>query len=167
MNQSSRFRFTSQWKSQAWQLSLLCGAACMVPLAGCGGSDHGGDAPVTVQPTTQRPTDSESSAKGGLTGKIKFKAGQGDTEFSVKPQDDGAKLVDSDEQEIARFNLSDSKLKVKDADDTVLGYVIASPGKYKIKNSAQDVELWQLQRQDDGDWKLEDGQEKLIYKIKK
>jgi len=29
------------------------------------------------------------------------------------------------------------------------------------------VELFKLQRQDDGDWKLENGQDKLIYKVKR
>ena len=124
---------------------------------------------MTVDRTSSAPqlVDVESTGKGGLSGKIKFKTGNGDTVFSLKPQDDGAKLVDADEHELARFNLSGSKLKVKDPDDVILGYVIASAGKYKIENASQDVELWKLQRQDDGDWKLEDGQDHLIYKIKK
>jgi hypothetical protein len=114
-----------------------------------------------------QPAQAESSGIEGLQAKIKFKEADGDTAFSLKPQADGAKLVDAGEQELARFNLDGAKLKIKDPNDTVLGYVIASPGKYKIEDPDQAVELWKLQVQDDGDWKLEDGNERLIYKIKR
>ncbi|MCA9139813.1 MAG: hypothetical protein KDB00_23735 [Planctomycetales bacterium] len=138
-------------------------------------------AEVTVQPSTSqgvsRSDDSShadttttqvqaADAVQGLKEKIKFKTDDGKTAFSIKPQDDGAKLVDADEQEIARFNVDGNKLKIKDPNDVVLGYIVASDGRYKVKNAQQDVELWELQRQDDGDWKLKDGQETLIYKIK-
>lgn len=103
----------------------------------------------------------------GLKAKIKFKNTDDSTAFSVKPQDDGAKLVDAGEKEIARFNVSGRKLKIKDAEDVVLGYVIFSDGKYKVKNADQSKELWKLQPQGDGDWKFEDADGLLIYKIMK
>ncbi len=103
----------------------------------------------------------------GFTEKIKFKSGAEATAFSLRPMDDGAKLIDSNEQEIARYNLSGNKLKVKSPEDKVLGYVTTSDGSFKIKDSEQAVELWQFQVQDDGDWKLEDGNDKIVYKIKK
>ncbi len=164
---STGFRFP--WHISVRQLSLLTTVACLLSLAGCGESDDGGETNIPVDYPTPAPQTvaPESSEKGGLSAKIKFKKENGDTAFSIKPQDDGAKLVDADEQELARFNLSGSKLKVKDPDDTVLGYVIASAGRYKIEDANQEVELWKLQQQEDGDWKLEDGQDQLIYKIKK
>ena len=123
-------------------------------------------APPSDTPTAEAPRKDDTTSA-GLQQKIKFKQDGGATAFSLKPQDDGAKLVDAEEKELARFVHSGNKLKIKDADDNVLGYVTTSSGKYKIKNAAQDVELWRLQQYDDGDWKLEDGQENLVYKIKR
>ncbi|MEO2010175.1 MAG: hypothetical protein ABGX22_15985 [Pirellulaceae bacterium] len=151
------------------RLALLWSLASLFTLAGCGKRENAGQSisPPHRASSTSRPGDSGSTIAAGLSAKIKFKTENGDTAFSLKPQDDGAKLVDADERELARFNLSGSKLKVKDANDLVLGYIVASAGKYKIKNASQGVELWKLQRQDDGDWKLEDEKDQLIYKIKK
>lgn len=103
----------------------------------------------------------------GVESKIKFKHKDGSTAFSIKPEADGAKLVDANEKEIARFNVSGAKLKIKDTKDIVLGYVIFSDGKYKVENADQSKELWKLQPQSDGDWKFENGDGRLIYKLKK
>ena len=116
--------------------------------------------PATIQ--TQQAT-----PPSGLKGKVKFKDGDGITRFSVKPMDDGAKIVDAEEKELARLNVKSTKMKIKDPNDNVLGYVVGSQGRYKIKNPDQSKDLWKLQRQDDGDWKLEDGNDSLMYKIKK
>ena len=99
--------------------------------------------------------------------KIKVKDGKGKTVFSIKPKSDGAKLVDAKEKEIARFNSSPGKLKIKDAKDRVLGYIVISDRAFKIKDAQQTKVLFKLQPQSDGDWKLEDGHEKTIYRIKK
>ncbi|HIF01263.1 MAG: hypothetical protein ABGZ23_28485 [Fuerstiella sp.] len=141
-------------------VASLYAVCCM----GCGQSADVAQGPTVAELPV---VDAGDTAHNGLTTKLKFKAGSGESKFSLKPQDDGAKLVDADEQEIARFNLSGSKLKVKGADDVVLGYIIASDGKFKIKNADQSKDLWKLQRQDDGDWKLEDGNDKLFCKIKR
>ncbi|MBM83490.1 MAG: hypothetical protein CMJ78_23270 [Planctomycetaceae bacterium] len=121
--------------------------------------------PADPAPPTKTSTGSESE---GLlfADKIKFKNDAGDTLYSLKPKDDGAKLVDADENELVRFNLDGKKLKIKDASDNILGWVITTEGKYKIEDAAQETELFKLQQQADGDWKLEDGQGQLIYKIK-
>ena len=127
----------------------------------------------TVVPAaaSQAPLTAEApdapAAVAGLKAKIKFKHDDGKTAFSVKPEDDGAKLVDADEKEIARFKVSGAKLKIKDAQNVVLGYVIYSDGKYKVENADQSQELWKLQPQGDGDWKFEDGEGRLIYKLMK
>ncbi len=144
---------------------LLWVVSCCFAIAGCG---NVGDSTAPAERVSAAPQSSDaiSSPGGPLSGKIKFKTGDGDTAFSLKPEEDGAKLVNADERELARFNLNGSKLKIKGPDDNVLGYVIASDGKLKIKDSEQEKELWRLQQQSDGDWKLEDGREQLIYKIK-
>jgi hypothetical protein len=98
---------------------------------------------------------------------MKFKDGDGKAAFAIKPKDDGAKLVDGAENELARFKLKGEKLKVKGADEKVLGYVTGGADKFKIKDPTQEQVLFILQRQADGDYKLEDGNEKLLVKIKK
>lgn len=118
---------------------------------------------------TATATDQSSGISWGpvLHAKIKVKDGAGKDVFSIKPKDDGAKLVDGGDQEIARFNLKDEKLKIKDGADHILGYVVGTKGKYQLKDAGQKTILFELQREDDGDWKLKNGQEKLIYRIKK
>ena len=130
-----------RWEIPAHQLGLLWTAACLMSLAGCAKSDDRGEADLTRDRanTAPQPVRAKSTAIRGLSHKIKFKTANGETAFSVKPEDDGAKLVGSDEQELARFNLSDQKMKVKDPDDVVLGYVTFSAGKFKIKNANQDL----------------------------
>lgn len=120
-------------------------------------------APINEPATAQ----TQQATRGALKGKVKFKDGDGKTRFSIKPMDDGAKIVDAEEKELARLNVKSTKMKIKDPNDKVLGYVVGSQGRYKIKNADQSEDLWKLQRQDDGDWKLEDGNDELIYKIKK
>ncbi|MDG2220079.1 MAG: hypothetical protein P8L85_01780 [Rubripirellula sp.] len=145
--------------------SLMLISACCLLLAGCGEAREATAISDQRESTagTEQPVATPAS---GLASKLTFKATDGNVAFSIKPKDDGAKLVDANEQEVARFNVSENKLKIKGTDDVVLGYVIASDGKYKIEDAAQEIELWKLQRQSDGDWKLETGKDELIYKIK-
>lgn len=119
--------------------------------------------PVVEKPTGKKPT----VAVAKILSKLKFKGADGEVSYSLKPEADGAKLVDANEREIARFTVDQNKLKIKDAADVVLGYVIFADNHFKIKNADQTQELFKLQAQSDGDWKLEDGRGKLIYKIKK
>ncbi len=118
-------------------------------------------------PAASKETSTAASWGPVLAAKIKVEDGLGKLAFSIKPEDDGAKLVDASEHEIARYNLKGDKLKVKDSADRVLGYVTGSHGKYHVKDPEQKTVLFEFQRQADGDWKLEDGHEKLLYKIKK
>lgn len=150
---------------QRWRWGWLLILICFLPHAGC---SNVGDTSVATErlSSTSEGVDSESNTGSALSGKLKYKTSDGDVAFSLKPEDDGAKLVDAEEREVARFNLSGAKLKIKGPDDEVLGYVIASNGKFKIEDADQENVLWKLQRQSDGDWKLEDGKDHLICKIK-
>jgi hypothetical protein len=150
---------------------LVCWAA-----AGCGMNEVPIEKPASSPLPEASPGVPTATAAGSSAGadwgsvlhaKIKVKDGAGKDVFSIKPEDDGAKLVDASDQEIARFNLKDEKLKIKDASDHVLGYVVGSGGKYHLKDSDQKSVLFELQRQDDGDWKLKDGRENSVYRIKR
>jgi hypothetical protein len=128
--------------------------------------------PAETAPQSPSPSAAKDTSTGGswgpeLAAKIKVEDGAGKEVFSIKPEHDGAKLVDASGREIARYNLKGDKLKVKDSADRVLGYVTGSGGKYHVKDPEQKTVLFELQRQADGDWKLEDGHEKRLYKIKK
>ncbi|WP_413200087.1 hypothetical protein [Nostoc piscinale] len=101
------------------------------------------------------------------TDKIKIKTETGTDLFELKPQADGAKLVDGKEQEIARIKSEKSgKLKFKNPADKTLGYVVTEKGSWKLENSSQNQDLYSLKKQSNGDYGLEDGGEKLVYQIK-
>ena len=79
------------------------------------------------RPDTSRPPESTKTIS-GLSTKLKFKTDSGATAFSIKPQDDGGKLVDGKENELARFNLSGDKMKIKDPSDVVILDPVQNPG---------------------------------------
>jgi hypothetical protein len=124
-----------------------------------------GQGSTAADTTNKSPANSSSVPY--LSAKIKVKTGSGSTEMSLKPKDDGAKLVDPAEQELARYNIQGEKLKIKDPQDKVLGYVVGAAPRFKVEDPTQQQILFKLIGQDDGDWKLEDAQDTLLVKIKK
>ena len=76
-------------------------------------------------------------------------------------------MEDASGAELARFTIDESgKVKIKDAADVVLGYIVSQPGYWKVENADQTQELYIFRRQDDGDYKLEDGANTQIYRVK-
>jgi hypothetical protein len=98
---------------------------------------------------------------------IGFKTGSGERLFEIKFKDDGAKLVDPDEQEVARFKIDGQKVKIKLPDESVAAYIVVKDGEFQIRDESQKVELFELKSQSDGDWKLKDGDDKVLAVIKK
>jgi hypothetical protein len=170
--------------TRRFPLAALIASACLM-FAGCGGEPADEPAaPDNGQPTSNvqethreelpdRPaddgageaTDSTAQFK-PLSGKVKFKTGNDETAFSFKPADDGAKLVDGDEKELARFNVAPARLKVKNPDDSEAGNIRITMDRLKV-DDPQGGKMFELQRQPDGDWKLDDKDENLVYKIKR
>ncbi len=99
--------------------------------------------------------------------RVQIKDAAGKDVWEFKGKDDGAKVVDAQEHELFRINLSDHKLKIKKPDDTVVGYVSAKPGEFKVIDATGKKELFEVQRQADGDWKLKNGRDELVVRIKK
>lgn len=99
--------------------------------------------------------------------RVQIKDAAGKDVWEFKGKDDGAKVVDAQERELFRFNLNDHKLKVKKSDDSVIGYISAKPGEFKVLDVTGKKELFEVQRQADGDWKLKDSKEQLLVRIKK
>jgi len=99
--------------------------------------------------------------------KVKFKLDGGDEAFSLKFKADGAKLEDAGGAELARLKVDETrKIKIKDANDNTLGYVITQAGYWKLENAEQTQELFVLRRQADGDYKLETAADQPVYRIK-
>lgn len=140
-------------------------AAVFLLLASCSRGDAPAQSSVAARPSpavTATATTPDTAAE-----QLKFKQDNGDELFAIKFRADGAKLVDAADQEIARFTVDDQqKVKIKDPQDQVLGYIVPKDGYWKIENAAQTQELYILRRQEDGDYKLEDGADNPIYRIK-
>ena len=129
--------------------------------------------PAASSATTSRApaTTAEDSAHESkrLTAHIHFKDDAGQRVYELKPELNGAKLVGPDEQEIARYRISDHTLKIKDANDTVLGHIVRHGDHYKIEDAERETVLFKIAAQSDGDgdWTVEDGTQKRLYRIKK
>jgi hypothetical protein len=128
------------------------------------GAAESSHAKASTTASTPSGNSTAAHSPSGFGGKVKFK---GATAFSIKPMDDGAKLVDAAEKEIARYNIKDAlRVKVKDASDRELGQIKGDAAKIHIE-APGGVRQFALQRQDDGDYKLETAAGELLRKIKK
>ncbi|MGB7416619.1 MAG: hypothetical protein WA902_20620 [Thermosynechococcaceae cyanobacterium] len=113
-----------------------------------------------AQSDGQAPTTAQKS--------VKFKQEGGNERFTLKYKADGAKLEDASGAELARLNVdADQKVKIKDAGDKVLGYIVPTAGAWKLENAEQSEALYILRKQADGDYKLETGKDQPVYRIKK
>jgi hypothetical protein len=141
--------------------SLLISGILFLSACGDRTTDNKPAATPIAQTTSSTPANNNAD-------KIEFKQANGAEVFAIKLKADGAKLVNANNQELGRFNLDEKqKLKIKDAGDRVLGFVVTESGYWKIENASQTQELYILRRQSDGDYKLEDGSDREIYRIKK
>lgn len=117
--------------------------------------------PVITQQTTATPVTKVNER----VDKIKFKTAGGTDLFSLKPRPDGGKLVDGKEQEIARIKTDEAgKIKIKDAQEKVLGYVLKAPGLWTVENPDKKA-LYLFKRNSNSNYQLEDSNQKLIYQI--
>ncbi len=141
--------------------------AIAMSLSSCG-SKTSDKQPIASSPTNPTTTTvAQNSNTATLTDSVKFKLESGADAFSLKPKENGAKFVDVNDKELARLTVdANQKVKIKDASDKVLGYVVKKEGYWKIEDANQTKELFILRHQSDGDYKLEDGTNTEIYRIK-
>lgn len=141
--------------------------AIAITLSSCG-TKSSDQQPSASSPTNPKTTTvAQNSNTVTLTDSVKFKLDSGADAFSLKPKDNGAKFVDGNDKELARLTVdANQKVKIKDASDKVLGYVVKKEGYWKIEDVNQTKELFILRHQSDGDYKLEDGANTQIYRIK-
>ncbi|MEM7232780.1 MAG: hypothetical protein AAF517_11420 [Planctomycetota bacterium] len=100
-----------------------------------------------------------------ISAKIKVKAGE-DTAFSIKPKDDGGKIVDANDKEIGRLKLRGSKtLELKDDADVTIAVIEGTGRKISILDASGKGQFV-LVRNAEGSLKVESN-EKLLYRIKR
>lgn len=133
---------------------------CLVLAGGCS-RPSSSDAPV---PQTQAASAAAEDPV-PLLGKLKFKDADDHERFSLKPKEDGAKLVDGEDRELARLKWKGASLKVSSPEDVALGYVMGSAGgAFVVRDGAQRQVLYTLARQGTG-WKLTDAKGELFYTV--
>lgn len=142
---------------------------------GCGKTTSQNSAPVSSPSVSSIATPSSSAtlsnspttSSSATSSSLKFKQTDGNTAFSLNILPDGAKLVDAADRELARLTRDDQqKIKIKNASDQTLAYVVPAADHWKLENANQTEELYILRRQNDGDYKLEDAADREIYRIK-
>ncbi len=102
-----------------------------------------------------------------LFDRVQIKNEVGGDALEFKGKSDGAKVVDLNERELFRINLKGNKLKIKRPDESVVAYVVVKPGEFKVLDATEKIELFELQKQPDGDWSLKDGKDKSLLRIKR
>ncbi|MCP3102605.1 hypothetical protein LZ198_27395 [Myxococcus sp. K15C18031901] len=133
-------------------LALLLWVGCSKP--------SGSEVPTTRASAAEAEQDDTASA-----GKLKFKDADDRERFSLKPKDDGAKLVDGDNRELARLKWKGVSLKVSDPQDVPLAHVVGSAGgALTVRDGAQQQVLYTLARQGTG-WRLNDSRGALLYTV--
>ena len=158
-----------------WERPVRLAASLTLMLcAGCGLQEEPTAAPSVIASgdgETVSQDDAHSQSRQPPSGvaqqNIGFKNGSGDRLYEIKFKDDGAKLVDPDEQELARFTVSGRKLKIKLPDDSVVGWVTSESDGLELRGNDGKTELFDLKRQPDGDWKLKTADETLLAVLKK
>ena len=144
-------------------LNLLVSSLLLASICGCSNNQS----PNAIATPDSKVTPVATSAASVETSdKIKFKT-EGDSDlFSLKKEEDGAKLIDAKNQEIARIKTEkNGKIKLKNAQDKVLGNVVASQNKWKLENPEGKQDLYILSKQGNN-YQLTDGAKKEIYTIK-
>jgi|GEM_PF-1822988 len=116
---------------------------------------------------TNLADDTKSTPPRKLAERIHLKDADGKKSFEIKPEPDGAKLVGPDDKEVARYNAKDHTLKIKDANDKVLGHIVRQEDHYKIEDADRTKVLFNIGGKNGGDWSVEDGQQTRLYRIKK
>ncbi|WP_342377294.1 hypothetical protein NVS55_38420 [Myxococcus stipitatus] len=116
-------------------------------------------------PSTQARSATSAEDPVPLPGKLKFKDADDRERFSLKPKDDGSKLVDGEDRELARLKWKGATLKVSSPEDVPLGYVLGSSGgAFIVRDGAQKQVLYTLARQGAG-WMLTGAKGEVLYTV--
>jgi|GEM_PF-1860301 len=135
--------------------ALLSATACTRP----------GEAEAQAPREAAAPARPAAADAVGLQSALKFKEDGGRERFSLKPKPDGARLVDAEDRELARYKWKGASLKVSGPDDVALGYVVGSAGgALTVRDGEQRHVRYTLARQGPG-WRLNDMKGALLYSV--
>lgn len=90
---------------------------------------------------------------------------EGKETFSIKPKDDGAKLVDDGDAERARYKTEKNGFRIKGPDDAPIAEIEIKGDEIRVVRSG--ATLYELKRYPDGDWKLKDASKAELFHVKK
>ncbi|QUY45699.1 hypothetical protein [Acaryochloris marina] len=122
---------------------------------------------MPISPISIPDIQTDSSVTVDSKSGIKFRQYNGQERFTLKSQPDGAKLVDASGQVILRLKKdSAQKIKIKDHQEQVRGYVVPVDDTWKLKSPDQSQNLFILHRQKDGGYQLKTGGNQLVYRLK-
>ena len=150
---------TSMQRVPRQACQLLAGVLLVSSLLACQSKEGApGDAPGSTPPApaaappSAAPAAQKAAAPSSLwTDKAKFAGGE---VFSIKPKDDGVKLVDGNEQELARYSLKeDLRVKAKSPDERVLAQVRGTSVEMRIEGPDKQS-LFELHREANGNYVL-------------
>jgi hypothetical protein len=114
------------------------------------------------------PTPIQTTNVVDQTEKIKFRTEFGADLFALKQQANGAKLVDGNDEELAKMRENTpGKIKIKNNAEQVLGYVIREKGLWRLENQVSSASLYTLKRENAASYMLVDATNKPIYHITK
>jgi hypothetical protein len=146
-------------------LNFLIAGFLLTSILSCS-SNQANQAIPSTPSTSNESTKTTVTKVNERTDKIKFKTEGGSDLFSLKQLPDGAKLVDKNEQEIARIKTDEAgRIKIKNIQDKVLGYVVTSPGSWTIENPDKKA-VYIVKRNSSSNYQLEDFNTKQIHQIK-
>ena len=98
--------------------------------------------------------------------RIDFQDGQGKPFVVLERGGAGSRLLDGQGQELARYSPpAKGRVAVRDADNMVVGWIVIRDDRLQVRAVDGATIRFRFQRRENGNWKLEDGQDNLICKI--
>ena len=105
----------------------------------------------------------------GLWGEIEFDGPEGTDFLALAPQSDGVDLEDGYGDRFGSYALENGVLRVRDGSLNELGFIQPAEGgqALELRGSGEGDLLFRLDREPDGDMRLEDGAGKVLGKLKR
>lgn len=98
--------------------------------------------------------------------RIEFQDGQGESFAVLERGGKGSRLLDGQGKELARYSPSSKgRVAVRDPGDTVLGWIVVREDRLQVRAADGATVRFRFQRRENGNWKLEDGDDNLICRI--
>ncbi|MCC0176496.1 hypothetical protein I4641_05825 [Waterburya agarophytonicola K14] len=135
-------------------------------LIGCGESIS--SANDEFLPDNKNIVSNSNIFQNSLTEKLIFKRENGSEDFSFIPKSNGIKLEGIQGETIVNLTVDiNRKIQIQTSAGSILSHVLIRDNSWTIEDGEETEELYTLQQQTNGDYKLESGDNTAIYQIKK